>query len=150
IQPGSPEWVAPLFVRLPTEVTAAAVGRALRELARRHEILRTRYAARDGEPYQIVGDHVEIEYEVAEGDLTELFAAQLARGFDLERGPVWRALLAKAEGAQVLLVTLHHIACDGWSSVRLDAELRALCAGEDLPPVELQYADYADWQRRTL
>ncbi|MEV4016589.1 amino acid adenylation domain-containing protein [Nonomuraea angiospora] len=150
IQPGSPEWVAPLFVRLPAGVSPGAVAAALRELGRRHEALRTRYAARDGEPRQIIDEHVEIELRVADGDLATLFAEQLARGFDLENGPVWRALLARAGDEQVLLITLHHIACDGWSSVLLDRELRALLAGDEPPPVELQYADYAAWQRRTL
>ncbi|AQZ67801.1 putative non-ribosomal peptide synthetase [[Actinomadura] parvosata subsp. kistnae] len=150
IQPGSPEWVAPLFVRPPAGVTVADVASGLRELARRHEPLRTRYTVRDGEPRQVVDDHVQVELDVAEGELPELFAAHLSRGFDLENGPVWRALLATSGGERVLLVTLHHIACDGWSSVLLDTELRALWAGEELPPVPLQYADYAAWQRRTL
>ncbi|MEU1729872.1 amino acid adenylation domain-containing protein [Streptosporangium sp. NPDC020145] len=150
IQPGSPEWIAPLFIRLPAEVEAATVARALEELGRRHEVLRTRYVAHDGEPRQVVDEHVDVELRIADGDLGTLFAEQLARGFDLETGPVWRAMLARADGEQVLMITVHHIACDGWSSVLLDAELRALCAGRELPATGLRYADYAAWQRRTL
>ncbi|WP_049563523.1 non-ribosomal peptide synthetase [Nonomuraea sp. SBT364] len=147
IQPGSPEWVAPLFVRL-ENADAGTVRAALNRLAERHEILRTRYVPVAGEPRQIIDDPAPVELRVAAAgeDPAALVAGQLARGFDLERGPVWRAMLA----GDLLLITIHHIACDGWSTVVLDRELRALCAGADLPPVPLQYADYAAWQRRAL
>ncbi|MDX3100861.1 non-ribosomal peptide synthetase [Nonomuraea angiospora] len=147
IQPGSPEWVAPLFVRL-ENAGADTVRAALNHLAERHEILRTRYVSVDGEPRQVVDGPAPVELRIAAPgeDPATLVAEELARGFDLERGPVWRAMLA----GDLLLITIHHIASDGWSTVVLDRELRALCAGQDLPPVALEYADYAAWQRRTL
>ncbi|MFF6995683.1 amino acid adenylation domain-containing protein [Streptomyces sp. NPDC008313] len=162
MHPGSPEWVAPLFLRLPGTLDAATVGRALDALAARHEPLRTRYADRGGEPRQIidapgtarVGLRVE---DTAPDGLPALFGEQFDRGFDLAEGPLWRALLARIPGQDhLLLLTMHHITCDGWSTVVLERELRELCAAYEesreprLAPLDVQYADYGAWQHAHL
>ncbi|GLX23054.1 non-ribosomal peptide synthetase [Streptomyces lavendulae] len=160
MRPGSPEWADLVWIRLPGAWTARTVSSALGMLADRHEILRTRYALRGERPVQLVdAPGRAVELRVAEaadaGALRRLAAAELEHGFDLEHGPVWRALLVRtADGGQVLLLGIHHIACDGWSSVLLDRDLRAL--GEAvhtgrpvaLPEVPVQYADHATRQRR--
>src|SRR6185436_256591 len=86
-----------------------------------------------------------------------LAAAEAARPFDLARGPLWRAaLLRLAPRRHVLMLTLHHAAADGWSLEILVRELSALYAAfaerraPELPPLPLQYADYALWQRAWL
>ncbi|GAA4707708.1 non-ribosomal peptide synthetase [Phytohabitans rumicis] len=190
MHPGSPEWVAPLFLRLPAGTTAAAVQGALDALEARHEALRTRYVTVADEPRQLVAAPQPVELRLVDagaGDLELLFAEQFARGFDLIDGPLWRALLvipgpassglrseatreddasqapgsaraerAPASSAPILLVTVHHIATDGWSTVVLERELRELCAaaadGREpaLAPLPVQYADYAAWQRARL
>jgi len=160
LHPGSREWVAPLFLRLPAEVTPEVVQRALDDLERRHEALRTRYLAVDGEPWQEIVPAGPVELRVvdcARADLSERFGEQFERGFDLRHGPLWRAMLARVAGEpHVLLVTLHHIASDGWTTVVLEREIRHLCeahaAGRDpaLPALPVQYADYAVWQRDRL
>ncbi|MFE6871592.1 amino acid adenylation domain-containing protein [Kitasatospora sp. NPDC057692] len=162
MHPGSPEWVAPLFLRLPAGLAPEAVGHALDALAARHEPLRTRYVAEDGEPRQIIdaagAARVELRVEDAgRAGLPALFGEQFARGFDLAEGPLWRALLVRLPGEDhVLLLTLHHITCDGWSTVVLERELRELCAAQpagrapELPALELQYADYGAHQHRWL
>ncbi|GAB3261158.1 non-ribosomal peptide synthetase [Kineosporia babensis] len=151
LHPGSPEWVAPLFLRLPGQADEQNVRQALRHLEERHESLRTRYPVRDGEPTQVVGPAGEIELRLEQAPaekLAGLFAEQFARGFDLATGPLWRALLVDVpEQDPVLLITVHHIASDGWSTAVLERELRALLAGEQLPDLPVQYADYAVWQR---
>ncbi|MGN9759628.1 amino acid adenylation domain-containing protein [Streptomyces sp. SD31] len=158
MQPKSPEWAAPLFIRLSPDISADTVRRALDILGMRHEALRTRYASRDGEPVQIVEPYTPVELRVVDGDRDELvpvYAEQFEAGFDLEGGQVWRALLGRAPGEdQLLLVTIHHIACDGWSSAVLEDEFRTLCralhAGEtpELPELPVQYPDFAAWQQQ--
>ncbi len=160
LRPGSPEWADLVWIRLPGAWTEDTVRTALGRLADRHEILRTRYEVRDADPVQVVdapGGPVELRIAAAaDADAVRAAArAELGRGFDLARGPVWRALLLRtADGGQALLLGIHHLACDGWSSVLLERDLLALGAAAHtggrptLPEVAVQYADHAAWQRR--
>ncbi|KUL55313.1 non-ribosomal peptide synthetase [Streptomyces sp. NRRL F-4489] len=160
LRPGSPEWADLIWIRLPAEWTEATVRTALARLAERHEILRTRYEVHGTDPVQIVdapGGPVELRTAEAPdaAAVRALARAELGRGFDLARGPVWRGLLLRtAGGGQALLLGIHHIACDGWSSVLLERDLLALGAAvhsggrPELPEVAAQYADHAVWQRR--
>ncbi|WP_316775277.1 non-ribosomal peptide synthetase [Streptomyces sasae] len=164
LAPGSTEWVAPVMLRLPATTSAAGLRAALRELEARHEALRTRYPAGDSEPGQLIaaprdpGTEPELRIvDTARDMLPALFGEELRRGFDLQRGPLWRALLARIPGEDhLLLLTVHHIACDGWSTTIIERELRELCAAHEagrepaLAPPAVQYADYAAWQRRRL
>ncbi|MCC3771375.1 amino acid adenylation domain-containing protein, partial [Streptomyces sp. UNOC14_S4] len=152
LTPGSAEYTVPLFVRLTGRADHRKIQRALDMLVARHEILRTGYTVVDGEPRQIVHGPSPAEFRVAAtADLSSESRAEIGRGFDLTDGPVWRALLIPdVDGDDVLLLTLHHIACDGWSAVLLERDFRALYAGETLPALPLHYADHAVWQRREL
>ncbi|MDT9701577.1 non-ribosomal peptide synthetase, partial [Streptomyces sp. P17] len=156
MHPGSPEWVAPLFLRLPGTLAAEDVHTALDALAARHEPLRTRCISQGGEPRQVIDAPGAQSVELRVADTTAegvaaLFGEQFERGFDLAKGPLWRALLVRIPGEDhLLLLTLHHITCDGWSTVLLERELRALCAGDRLPSPALQYADYGAWQHARL
>ncbi|MFF4772560.1 amino acid adenylation domain-containing protein [Microtetraspora fusca] len=155
LSPGSPEYVVPLIVRLPGGGLPGTDVRArLRALALRHDALRTRYAAGEGEPYAIVDDEARVAYEEAEAgsrdQVAELVAARLARGFDLERGPVWRALGIRLPGGDgLLLLTVHHIACDARSLEIIARDLHTEGTGVGSEP-PVGYADFADWQRRAL
>uniref|UniRef100_A0AAU3GVZ8 Amino acid adenylation domain-containing protein n=1 Tax=Streptomyces sp. NBC_01401 TaxID=2903854 RepID=A0AAU3GVZ8_9ACTN len=156
MHPGSAEWVAPMFLRLPPGTAADTVQSALDTLETRHESLRTRYVLEGEEPRQVVAGPQPVELRVvdaSEAELEGLFGEQFARGFDLSDGPLWRALLVRVPvGGPVLLVTTHHIAGDGWSTVLLDREIRELCAAAaegrtaELADPAVQYADYAAWQ----
>ncbi|WP_344495407.1 amino acid adenylation domain-containing protein, partial [Streptomyces enissocaesilis] len=160
LNPGSREWVAPLILRLPAATPVDVLRSALTALGARHEALRTRYLDDGGEPRQVVGDAGPVELRVVDtgrDGLATYFEEQFARGFDLATGPLWRVLLARVPGEDhVLLVTMHHIACDGWSTVVLERELRELCAAAlagrepSLPATGIQYADYAAWQSSRL
>ena len=158
LTPDTPEYVVPVFLPVPATVpasaTAGTIRRALDELVARHEVLRTRYPAENGEPRQVVDPPRPVDLRVADvpphEDIAE-FRAEVARGFDLEQGPVLRALLIRPGGENPrLLLTVHHIAVDGHSVAVLSEEFARLCAGEVLPPVALQYADHAAWQRAAL
>ena len=162
MHPGSPEWVAPLFLRLPASLDPDAVAAALDALADRHEPLRTRYLAEGGEVRQVIdapgAARIGLRVEDAGRDeVPALFGEQFGRGFDLAEGPLWRALLVRLPGEDhLLLLTLHHITCDGWSTVVLERELRELCAAHTegraprLTAPKLQYADYGSWQDARL
>ena len=136
--------------------------RALGEIVRRHEVLRTTFELRDGEPVQVVSPEASVELELVdvggdEGRVAEVSARAVAEPFDLESGPLLRARLVRvADDDHVLLVTMHHIVSDGWSTGLFLRELGALygayAAGGESPLAEpqIQYADYALWQRRWL
>ncbi|WP_083958704.1 non-ribosomal peptide synthetase [Herbidospora mongoliensis] len=149
LRPGSAEYVVPLVV--PAPGGWEATRERLLDVARAHDVLRTRYAAGAGDPYAVVDEEPAVLLEEASADsaagVTALLAAELARGFDLERGPVWRALLVHVPGgADLLLVTVHHIACDARS---VEVLTRAL-GGDGIVSPRLGYPDFAEWQRRTL
>ncbi|HKP77432.1 MAG TPA: amino acid adenylation domain-containing protein, partial [Longimicrobiaceae bacterium] len=136
--------------------------RALDGLLRRHAALRTVFPVVGGEPMQYVvpGSHYTLPAEPFAVDdgaaLQARLAAETARPFDLAAGPLFRALLLRGEGEDVLLLVIHHLVFDGWSTGVLLRELGALydafARGEPatLPSLPARYADYALWQRERL
>ncbi|MER6723204.1 amino acid adenylation domain-containing protein [Streptomyces halstedii] len=163
MHPNSPEWVVPLILRIPAALAESTVRSALDLLAVRHEPLRTRYVSRGNEPAQIIEAPEPVDLRIVNfppGDVHEEIARQFDTGFDLASGKLWRALLVRDRGATgghndaILVVTVHHIACDGWSATLLERELRASLIefASGATPKEVspspQYADYAVWQRR--
>ena len=144
-----------------------ALRRGLNEMARRHEALRTAFLTVDGEPRQVISEAVEVPFEIDDLSKLEepertaaaqrLAAAEAATAFDLGRAPLVRArLLRLAAAEQMLIVVFHHIVSDGWSLGVFVRELGALYeayrSGQESPlaELELQYADYAQWQRERL
>ncbi len=165
--PDNPFYNIPLALRLRGDLRKAALYRSICELVARHETLRTTFPARQGSPVQLVAASLSVDLPVI--DLQDLDAAQrevevqrlgtqeALRPFDLTRTPPFRVVLVRlAPQEHLLLLTLHHIAADGWSLHVLAADLSALYtafrAGQPspLPPLPIQYADYALWQRRWL
>ncbi len=139
----------------------AALRRSLTEVVRRHESLRTVFAAAGGEPVQVIRGPAPAALPVVElsglsaeargRETLRLAAEEAARPFDLAAGPLLRATVVRAGGAEhALLLTLHHVVSDGWSMDVLVREVSALYAGEPLPELPVQYADYALWQREWL
>ncbi len=167
LEPGNSFYNVPLGMRFTGALDAAALQRAVREVARRHEILRTTFAVASGKPVQVI--HEGLELDVPSEDLTSLplaerepavrreAAAEVRRAFDLARGPLIRArLLRVGPEDHALLLTTHHIVSDFWTRGVLTRETTALYdafrAGKPspLPELPIQYADYAIWQRRWL
>jgi len=157
--------LAPL--RLDGALDVRALAAVLTEVARRHEVLRTGIEAPDGEPVPTVMppgplpvpiiDLAGLRGPLAEEESLRLAAAEARRPFDLSRPPVLRAKLARtAADSHLLLLTLHHVAADGWSIGVLVREVVALygafAAGlpSPLPEPPIQYADYAAWQQGRL
>jgi amino acid adenylation domain-containing protein len=165
LQPGNTVYSRPLSLRLRGALNVEALERALAEVVRRHEVLRTVYAERDGVPVQIVRPAGEftlpltdlgaMDEDAREAEARQLVAADALRPWDLAAGPVFRAsLLRLAADDHVLLTAQHHIVHDGWSLGVMFGELRALYGAfaegrtSPLPELRVQYADYAAWQRR--
>ncbi|MFI5908322.1 amino acid adenylation domain-containing protein [Dactylosporangium sp. NPDC051541] len=157
LDPGRPTYHVIFNLRLDGPLDADALETALRGVEARHEILRTVYR-RDGAGYtQVTGDATlrlrRLERPGAtDAELDELARAEYGRPFDLAAGPVWRAVLAHTGPRRHhLVLTLHHIAFDGWSVDVLARELAAGYAaalGRDPAPAAppVQYADFAAWQ----
>ena len=135
-------------LRLSGVLDVAALERALRAIVARHDVLRARFALVDGVPEMIVGDGSDFALRISEDAES---GAEVRRPFQLDKGGLFRALLVrKAPDEHVLVLTVHHIVCDGWSIGVLIRELGALYAGTPLPPVSVRYADYATWQREHM
>ncbi|MEZ0109062.1 amino acid adenylation domain-containing protein [Catenulispora sp. EB89] len=131
---------------------------ALDSLVERHEILRTTYAMVDGSPVQRVRPAGPIQLGTVDlrghplverpGRVQDVVREETRRPFDLETGPVVRATLIRAgEREHLLLLVTPHIASDAASYGILLDDLGALYAGRTLPPLSIQYLDYAAWQR---
>ncbi|MFI7029854.1 amino acid adenylation domain-containing protein [Microbispora rosea] len=158
--PGTTAYTVAFAVRLDGgEIDDAALERALIEVARRHESLRTRFVTTDdGTPEIVLDDEPVVELRLSQSDdpatVREEVQAELDRPFDLAAGPLLRLLLVRLGAREhVLLLTMHHAVTDGWSCDILMEELLALHeayrtgteAGLADPPV--QYGDYALWER---
>ncbi|SEM69381.1 amino acid adenylation domain-containing protein [Stigmatella aurantiaca] len=167
MEPGSAAYNMPGTLHLLGRLDAAALEFSLSELTRRHEILRTRLLERAGEPVQLIEPSVELPFEVEdlralppgqrEDRAAERVRTEVARPFDLSRAPLMRArLLRLGEEEHRLVVVLHHIVCDAWSLDILFRDLaefygaRSAGRAAALPALEVQYADFAVWQRKWL
>lgn len=167
IDPSSAAYNMPLAFRLSGHLQVSALQRALDEIIRRHEILRTTFDVLDENPVQLIAAAGELTLTVtdlsslppslAEAEAERLMSEEAQRPFDLKLGPLIRAMLMRlATDEHVLLVTMHHIISDGWSQTILMNELSAIyeaaVASRDspLPELPIQYADFAEWQRKWL
>ncbi|MFE9245778.1 amino acid adenylation domain-containing protein [Nocardiopsis sp. NPDC006938] len=156
LHPGRTEYLVPVVLRLRGRLDTDALDRALTRLVRRHEALRTRYRTDDaGDPVAVVDPPAPLVVEAERADPGTVVDEELSRPVDLEHGPVLRVRLVRTEPERhVLVLVIHHIATDGWSTGLIADELaRAYAApageGEPAPP-QVRYSDYARWQRDRL
>lgn len=164
---GNPALNMPIAVRLNGLLDRSALERALQEIVARHEALRTSFHFENGQLSQVIAPELNLPVslvdldEFSEGARSrapdQLIREEAERPFDLARGPLVRARLVRTSDIEhLLLLTLHHIVCDGWSNGLILRELSALYAafneGKPSPLAELplQFADYADWQQQAL
>jgi NRPS condensation-like uncharacterized protein len=167
LEPESVAYNLPAGVSLKGELDVKALERALQEIVRRHEVLRTSFRSEDGEPVQVISDDWRITLPVKDlsslakdegvNEAKRLATEEAGRRFDLSCGPLVRCVLLRlAKLDHVLVINMHHIVSDGWSMGILIRELTALYEAysrdEDspLPDLEVQYADFAVWQREWL
>jgi len=162
---GSLQYHIPAVMRLKGELNLAALQHALSTIVNRHEVLRTIFLEEDGEAYQLVKEKSNWElpltdgasYNSKQGGLQPLIQQLINLPFDLSKDNMLRAnLVVLNDQENVLVVTLHHIASDGWSRSVLVKEVAELYSAfeENREPVlaalPVQYADFAIWQRNFL
>ncbi|HET8887656.1 MAG TPA: non-ribosomal peptide synthase/polyketide synthase [Candidatus Angelobacter sp.] len=167
MEPGSALYNIPLAGKVTGKLDKNALQKSFNEIVRRHEVLRARFAVSEGVPVvEIVPDQQLMIEEIDLRGLSEserkaealsLAEAETAIGFDLANGPLIRMkLLQMGEGDHVLLMTIHHIVSDGLSFKNFFAELGSLYeayikgAESPLEELEIQYSDFAAWQRQWL
>ncbi len=167
LEPGTAFYNIPGASRFQGKLALPALSAALDEMVKRHESLRTTFGDDAGRPFQIVSppaavflplvDLAGLPAAPREGELQRLALLETRRPFDLARGPLLRvALLRAGEEDHAVVYTMHHILSDGWSSLVFLREMAALygafSAGRPspLPPLPIQYPDYAVWQRSYL
>ncbi|MFG2142567.1 amino acid adenylation domain-containing protein, partial [Streptomyces sp. NPDC048650] len=152
----------PLTLRLSGSLDQRALETALADVVERHESLRTVFPVVDGVPCQRVRDLDEARprlrmTEVGERDLPGRLAKAARYGFDLsEESPLRAELFRLGAEEHVLLLVVHHIAGDGWSTGPLSRDLatayaaRSEGAKPEWAPLPVQYADYTLWQQELL
>jgi non-ribosomal peptide synthase protein (TIGR01720 family) len=167
LDPQSVAYNIPAAVHLKGKFDLDALQRTFDELILRHEVLRTTFEIRQGEPVQIIAkanphpikvvDLVEPDEEQARENIRMMMREEVGAPFDLARGALLRTtLIRRGDQEHLLLLTMHHIISDGWSTSVLVREVSALYAAfvqgasSPLPKLPLQYADYAVWQRQWL
>ncbi|MFI9236941.1 amino acid adenylation domain-containing protein [Streptomyces sp. NPDC053079] len=167
LEPGNASYNIPLAMRIRGGLNVGHLARAVSIVVGRHEALRTAFGEDGGEPVQRISpaEDVAVPVVVVPGDspaerlaaARELAGAEIAEPFDLAVGPLFRAkVLRLDEQDHVLVLIVHHVATDAWSQGVLVRELSAaygaLVAGRTpaLPPLPVQYADYAVWEREWL
>ena len=156
-----------LAVRMSGAFRIPVLLASLAEIVRRHEVLRTTLTEVDGQPVQVIAASFELEHSTVElsgleeaareKHLHALSAAEGACPFDLERGPLLRILMLRASVEEhVVILRMHHVISDGWSVNVLVRELVTLYTAfaegrcSPLPPLRVQYADFAVWQREWI
>jgi amino acid adenylation domain-containing protein len=167
LAPNNPFYNLPSTLRLSGRLDLEVLERVINEIVRRHEVLRTRFEVEAGEPRQVIDewrprrlermDLANLNKEEREEEASRIAREEAETGFDLRRGPLLRVkILELEEEEHVLLFTMHHIVSDEWSMEILIREVRTLyqaySAGEPSPleELEIQYADFAVWQREWL
>jgi amino acid adenylation domain-containing protein len=159
VHPGTATYSMPMILEYGGDLQVEILERSLQELVRRHEILRTTFGIVSGTPVQHVAEAGEAMLEVhgeggkaAEQQLREA----IERPFNLERGPLLRAVLIRRGLGWALLLNMHHIVSDGWSVGIMQRELATLYQAfaegltSPLEHLRVQYGDYAVWQREWL
>lgn len=167
MEPGGAAYCIPFAFRMTGALDRAALECALDEVVRRHEVLRATFKLVDGHPVQVIAplsassphyvDLRSFPSDERDAEMARVTQAEARRTFDLERGPLLRAMLLRLDDAEhVLFMTVHHIVVDAWSAGIFGRELatcyRAIVAGEQqrLPELPVQYVDFAAWQRSRL
>ncbi|MEG3973583.1 amino acid adenylation domain-containing protein [Microcoleus sp. herbarium8] len=165
--PENPFYNVVTALRLIGSLNLTALEQTFNEIVRRHETLRTTFAAVSGQPMQIISLNSQITFQILElqhlppeqrqTEAQKITAAESLRPFNLSTGPLMRVtILRLTETEHILLLNMHHIASDDWSIGVLIREIEAIYTAlidrqpSPLPELSLQYADFAEWQRARL
>ncbi|HKS72052.1 MAG TPA: condensation domain-containing protein, partial [Terriglobales bacterium] len=162
LQPNAASYNVAWSIRITGQLRVEALEQSLSEIVRRHEVLRTTFTERNGEPVQVVSPAHPLHLAVldlsstpdGEAEAQRITSQESQQPLDLKNGPLLRARVLKLGAEEhIVLITLHHIVFDGWSRRIFVQELATLYEAYEsgkaspLPDLPLQYADYAVWQR---
>ncbi|HVG22328.1 MAG TPA: amino acid adenylation domain-containing protein [Blastocatellia bacterium] len=167
IEPDSPAYNLIRAVSLEGMLDDSALEQSFNEIVRRHESLRTSFPVVEGRPVQAIAPALTISLPITDlqalseterqAEIFRLCAEEVRRPFDLANGPVLRAnLLRVGRTKHILILSTHHIVSDAWSAGVMIRELATLYEAfingrpSPLPPLAVQYADFAVWQREWL
>jgi hypothetical protein len=165
--PNNAFYNTPAAVRLSGSLNLAALEETFNEIVRRHEALRTTVVTVEGQPVQAIAPSLTLSIPVIdlrewpkaerEQEARRFTTQEAQRPFDLSKTPLLRVTVLQLDEAEyVLLIILHHIVSDGWSMGVLIREIAILYSAisskqpSSLPPLPIQYADFAYWQRECL
>jgi amino acid adenylation domain-containing protein len=138
----------PKPVRLEGAVDRQRIETALQRLVDRHEALRTSFKMAAGQPVQQIAGRLDVGIFYDEAEESPGLANRYIRPFDLATPPLFRLTLVKtAENRHLLLFDIHHIISDGVTTGVLIGDFLRLYNNEEIPPLKVQYKDYAAWQR---
>ncbi len=150
LQPDSIAYNMPLNLPLGTEVDVEKLESVFRRLIARHESLRTAFVSTDGVPAQVIREEIDFSIPCVTAGSDEDVALRMRdfiRPFDLSRAPMLRVQLIKTpDGHYLFLMDMHHIIVDGASQVILQQEFGVLEQGRPLPPLNVRYKDFSQWQ----
>ncbi|HHE54764.1 MAG TPA: non-ribosomal peptide synthetase, partial [Caldithrix abyssi] len=167
LDPSSTAYHIPAALRLIGKLNIKALKEALTTITKRHEILRTTFSTINGTPIQIVSNNSNVSLsfvdistlapQVRQQELEQILLNENAKPFDLNKGPLWKVKVIKlSENEHVLYLLMHHIISDGWSVGVFVNEFSQLYnsyiqgSANPLPPLKIQYADFAVWQKKKL
>ncbi|BAU65716.1 amino acid adenylation domain-containing protein [Stanieria sp. NIES-3757] len=167
LEPGNPFYNQPSAFRLTGELQVAILERSLREIIKRHEILRTTFTTVAEHPVQVISPTVDFRLPLIdlttlspgekEREIKKLAQQEAQSPFNLERDLLLRVTLIKCSCQEhIILFTTHHIVSDDWSTGILIQEIATLYQAflegkpSPLPELSIQYADFAVWQRQWL
>jgi amino acid adenylation domain-containing protein len=167
LEPSSSAYSMTTTLRLKGRLNIAALEKSLNKIIRRHEVLRTTFALVDGQLTQVIDTEAKLVLQVldlsrashshAETETQRIITEESCTPFDLEKGPLVRAVLLRMSHVEhIFLCLIHHIVSDGWSMGIFHRELstfyEAFSNGKPSPFEELpvQYADFSVWQRKWL
>ena len=162
---GSTQYYVPIILKLKGHINAEILNRSLQTIVERHQVLRTTFIEQNGQPYQTIQEAGNFRLNIIDGSTykndkqgLKVFIQQLIKKpFDLSKDYMLRTdLINVDENENLLVVTMHHIASDGWSLSIIVKEVVELYEAlinkraPQLPTLPIQYVDYAIWQRNYL
>ena len=143
----------PSVIILGKEINREKLAKTYNQLIRRHESCRTSFQMLNGQLVQKIHPHIESEIEYFEVGKEETKTAvekvihDFIKSFDLGKPPLTRlGIINTAQEGYLMIIDLHHIISDGRSMTIMQDEFKTLYAGEQLPGMNIQFKDYAEWE----
>ncbi|MFD3262299.1 amino acid adenylation domain-containing protein, partial [Paenibacillus lentus] len=149
LEPAQTTYNLPAVLAVQGELDEGRLEEAFRRLIQRHEILRTSFEMREGEPVQLIHEEVPFHMEravISDGEL-ESQVEQFVRPFNLASAPLLRAEFIRVKDSETfILFDIHHIISDGITLNIISEELMTFYSGRELPERQIHYKDFSYWQ----